>query len=121
MEIEQVNAAEYRKIVSTSVLYDSVEFNELNAYKVEEVCYLLFKEENKYLFGLTVGRNGDELRAPFSAPFALLVPIKKDRIVEKTSKVCSALKEYLKDNAYKMLITLPPVFYAADIITPLLN
>lgn len=121
MEIEQVKASEYEKIVKANVLYDRMEFNELNAYKVDEVCYLLFKEENKYVFGLTAGRNGQELRAPFSAPFALLVPIKRDRIVEKTDNVCSALKKYLIDNSYKMVISLPPTFYDTDLITALLN
>ena len=71
MECIPVSALEYNEfLTSETIIYQSVAFHELNASKVSESRFLLFKRDQKAIAGMIVGKKGDVWQSPFSAPFA---------------------------------------------------
>lgn len=74
ISIQQVSGLDYRRAFARpQVVYNSVDFTELNASRVDSVSrYVIRDDSANPLAGLTVGRKGQSLRAPFSAPFAML-------------------------------------------------
>lgn len=123
MEIKEVTAKEYQDFVKEYVtVFEKPGFNELNKHKCKEVLYLLFVDE-KYRFGVIAGiTNENILKIPFSAPFSLLTPLKKNNKVMAYNDAVIALKEYCKIKNYKgIYITLPPKLYSETVISNLEN
>lgn len=112
MQIEEITKEEYKKLIPEfEYVYMREEFNDLNAYKVEEVKYLLFKD-NKNRFSLVAGLVNDELRCPFSAPYGMLNIFKKNTSIVNFIEAVKALKDYFKEKEIRLIrITLPPTFY----------
>lgn len=111
MNIEEVSKEQYSQIVKHDYVFNAVEFNELNKYKVEELKYLLFKDK-KYRFGLCIGISKGELLCPFSAPFASMVAIKRPVPITNYDQAIDALDTFLVENHYKSIrFILPPMFY----------
>lgn len=121
MIIEEVPKEKYSQIVSHGYIFNSVEFNELNRYKVESLKYLLFKD-NKYRFGLCVGIQEGRVLCPFSAPFASMVSIKKPVSIITYDQAVESLNIYMDEQGYKSIkFILPPMFYDVKGITTFIN
>lgn len=111
MKIEEVSKEQYLQIVKHDYIFDAVEFNELNKYKVEELKYLLFKD-TKYRFGLCTGIREGEVLCPFSAPFATMVAIRKPVSIINYDQAIDALDTFFVEKHYKSSrFVLPPMFY----------
>lgn len=121
MNIEEVSKEQYLNMVKHDYIFDAVEFNELNKYKVEEMKYLLFKNI-KYRFGLCVGIRDGEVLCPFSAPFGTMVAIRKPVSIKYYDEAIDALDIFVFKNNYKsMRFVLPPMFYDETGISILVN
>lgn len=122
MQIIELSPSEYKKVVTNPFSkFDTVEFNELNKHKVDEVKYLVFND-GKNRFGLIAGIKNGEFKIPFSAPYSCFTPISQDNKVICYTESCSAMVEYAKKNNLKKIrITLPPIVYMEDHIQKLYN
>lgn len=96
-----------------ATVYDTTEFAQLNAHKVEEVLYLgIYRDDDatRPLLGLIAGRREYTLYAPFSAPFAMMrynaIPS-----LQQTFNAIVALQGYLSRRKYTLQWTLPPQIY----------
>lgn len=109
MEISELDGKAYGMIFSKpAVVYNSVAFTELNAYKVRAVKRPLLAEVEKPCLGLTVGEAADgTFRAPFSAPFACFDFNRR----QNTSTMLAVVSE-LRSRFPGMKITLPPPIYS---------
>ena len=115
MECIPVSASEYKDfLTSETIVYQSVMFNELNASKVSQLLFLLFKRDQKAIAGLIVGKKGDVWQSPFSAPFAGFSFSKLPSLATLDSLV-SSLLDYIQKNAITLQITMPPLFYKQDL------
>ncbi|MCC8118338.1 MAG: hypothetical protein LIP09_06275 [Bacteroidales bacterium] len=95
--------------------FDTQAFTQLNAGKVAMVRHLVgFDEREKPRLGITVGSNGHQWRAPFSAPFAMPA-CNEPQSPEHIYDFFSELVEYLE---LPLELTLPPAFYAPALIAP---
>lgn len=100
-----------------STIYDTTRFAALNAHKVDDVLYLgIYRDDDatRPLLGLIVGRRGEALFAPFSAPFAMM-RFNACPSLELTFETVAALKSYLKRNNYTLRWTLPPAIYGGSL------
>lgn len=97
-------------------LYNSVAFCELNRYKCtdSDLRYLLFSD-SKVRAGLILGRHGNTLHTPFSAPFGGLV-VNRPQRVETIELVWQSVLEYADSQNRGLRVTLPPQFYDPDTI-----
>lgn len=115
MEICEVTADEYKKIVKPSHVFNTVEFNNLNAYKVEQVKYLLIKD-SKNRYGICVGINEGIMKCPYSAPFGTMEIIKTLEL-QKLDEAILCMVDYAKQiQAKEIRLTLPPLFYAPSFL-----
>lgn len=108
MIIRELHAEEYRQAFPRpAIAYNSVEFNDLNAPKVERVVRAAaVNNGGAPVAGLTFGVNEGRMRAPFSAPFACL-DFNRELRAEPLLEVAHELRR-----AYAGLqITLPPPVY----------
>nr|WP_288826261.1 hypothetical protein [uncultured Clostridium sp.] len=120
MEILEVSPEEYKRIVEPAYIFGSVEFSELNVYKVDFVKYL-FIQDNKKRFALCAGLKDNVLNCPFSAPFGNLEIIKKFEI-EKLDEAIEAIDYYAVNNGIeKVNIILPPLFYNETVLSAYIN
>ncbi|OYU85090.1 MAG: hypothetical protein CFE24_03780 [Flavobacterium sp. BFFFF2] len=118
MEIREVDVSTYKSYLkSTSHVFNSVEFTELNSDKCDQVFYLLFKSE-KVCCGISVGiRNGNVL-SPFSAPFGGFEAIQPDVYVKQLIEATQLLQSWtIQKGFHSLKITLPPTIYGNDWIS----
>lgn len=121
MYIDDVTKEEYAQFIQHDFIFNSIEFNELNKYKVEELKYLLFKD-NKYRFGLCAGVLEDEVLCPFSAPFASINTVKKSASIISYDDALEALDQFMIEKNYKSIrFILPPLFYAETSLSIFIN
>lgn len=110
-----VSADEYARIFPTpSSAFASVEFNLLNAAKVEQLLFLAGTDTaNRPEMGIIIGRRDGIWRAPFSAPMA---PISWNSNISLASVFAffEKLKTLLSPSPIR--ITLPPSFIAPDML-----
>lgn len=73
MQIVRTTPQEYKSLFpNPSHVFNSVEFNELNRHKCDDVHYLVIKDDKgKVRFGIILGQKGNMLKSPFSAPSAV--------------------------------------------------
>lgn len=110
MQIIETSAEEYGRLFTNFPhVYNSVEFSELNRYKVENLHYLVFKD-TKARFGLVLGERNDGLYSPFSAPFGGFTTNKYQRF-DIIDDAVNTLLQYSKERGKRIVITLPPPFY----------
>ena len=116
MDILRISSTEYKEIFShPSHIFNSVEFNELNKDKCEQLHYLVFKE-SKIKLGIIMGEKDGVLKSPFSAPFGGFCSNKSvDIAFYENAVVC--LKQYLVENGLKAKISLPPYIYGGSYIS----
>ena len=121
MVIEEVTCKEYFARVDTKIFFNSAKFNFLNQDKVDRVRYLLFKDK-KYRFGLCVGQKDNSFAAPFSAPFATFVNLKNDWSILQLEEAVHCFDDFaFNENMQRVKFTLPPYFYAENLISSLQN
>ncbi len=120
--LEELSPEEFAGIFGDGVtLYHRPEFSLLNRRKTRRVHFLSIGE-GKHRFGITLGDDGEKLSSPFSAPFGGLVPAKGCRInPERTTAALSELKSFGESQGKPVRITLPPPFYAPDLIAEQVN
>lgn len=117
MELFKVNDNEYKSYFNkTYHTFNSVEFSELNKNKVDELLYLLFKD-TKIRLGIVLGKRGNFLFSPFSAPFGGFSFLKEDVSIETIDNSIKLLQEYSVYNNLSIKISLPPNFYSNDFIS----
>lgn len=117
MIIEEVSKDKYTEIVEPVIFFNSIEFNELNRHKVDEVKYLLFKD-TKYRLGLCIGINSDSASCPFSAPFGSFVKVRSLVTIKNYDDAVHCLDDYLKQQGInKIRFILPPAIYDVDDLT----
>lgn len=122
MTLEAVDAKYYQSIIPAPYhVFAGAKFNELNADKVEEVYYLLFKD-SKYRLGIIGGKRGDTFASPFSAPFGGFAALSEDvrltaieAAVERLTDWCGA------KGLAKIKLTLPPPIYAESYLAKWTN
>lgn len=122
MEIVEVSHDVYSGVIARPYhVFNSANFNFLNANKCEKVFYWLFRE-GKYRLGIIVGLKSNTILSPFSAPFGcfsyLNTKIKVDHIekaVDETVKKCREMK------ICSITLTLPPLFYDSSFVSKTIN
>ncbi len=112
MQIVRTTPQEYKSLFpNPSHVFNSVEFNELNRHKCDDVHYLVIKDDKgKVRFGIILGQKGNMLKSPFSAPFGGM----EERGVQRLSyyiESIDALRGHAENIGKKICITLPPAIY----------
>lgn len=109
MEIEELSPHAYAQCFSPTHVYNTVEFNLLNAHKVENVHFLSFNDKKRRM-GIILGQRGKQLLSPYSAPFGGFSFNKSQRLYCINMAV-EALQKYAKAKGLSAKIALPPLFY----------
>ncbi len=122
MQIFEISSEEYGNIVGDEVAcFCKKEFLELNARKVDKIHYLVGKD-SKRRFALAIGEKDREWRAPFSAPFADIIYLKKDISMEQLYAFIAGLNSYAKDCGAKSVnFFLPANIYCEQLNARLMN
>lgn len=123
ISISEVSSSEYFEIVKSPVIiFNDVQFLKLNSSKVDEVKYLILSKGNSARFSLVLGVRNGIGESPFSAPFSLLEPLKKESTLENYDDALDAIYQYASQHGLKKIkITLPPIFYNESYLTGWLN
>lgn len=121
MIVEEVNYKEYFAEVAAKIFFNRAEFNFLNEGKVDKVRCLLFKDK-KNRFGLCVGQRDNSFAAPFSAPFATFVNLREDWSILQLEEAVRCFDDFVsRENIDYVKFTLPPAFYAENLISATQN
>lgn len=121
MQIYEVTNQEYTEIVKPKVFFDTVFFNELNAYKVNAVRYFVFKDK-KYRFGICMGQTQEGMLAPFSAPFSMFEPVHAKWSLEELEEAIQCLNDYAIRESWQMIrFVLAPYIYNSRLVPLLIN
>ncbi len=115
MQIIRCTPQEYKDAFPTpSHVFNSVEFNELNRHKCEDVHYLLFKDDKgKVRFGIILGQKDGLLKSPFSAPFGGMEARGCQRVDYYVDAV-GELRRYALGLGKKIRVIIPPSAYASN-------
>lgn len=122
MDIIDISDKEYASIFPVPYhIFNTAAFNVLNCYKCNEVWYLLFKD-TKIRFGLILGKNGDIVSSPFSAPFGGFSYLTNQLHQEHIDEALEALDDYLiTKSIHSIRVTLPPLCYDHLFLPKLIN
>ena len=90
-------------------VFNSVEFNSLNACKCMAVHHLTFSN-NKVRGGIILGESSDTLASPFSAPFGGF-SFTRSQSIQYVDEMVNALVYYAITCGKNLRVTLPPSFY----------
>lgn len=112
MEIVEVSAEEYKKIIRKDTpVFSRKEFLELNSDKVDCIYYLV-GEDTKRRFAFAVGSKQNEWLAPFSAPFSNIVLLRESTTVEQIWDFINVLNKFAQTEKAKSInIYLPANVY----------
>lgn len=122
MTCQPVSKEQYKAIVESPFSgFDSVEFAELNAHKVDEVKYFIFGDKANH-FALVAGAKDNALKCPFSATFGIFSEIRQNNQINYYYDAVCALVSWCKDNGFeKIIFATPPLFYHQSHITKFQN
>lgn len=114
MKLIELSPAEYAEAFPAPLTpYGSVDFNMLNASKVDSLIFVaMIDTKQVYRLGMILGRRDTGIFCPFSAPFGELSYNKP----QKLETVCEFFDLLIKryGNDYTLTVTLPPSFYMPD-------
>lgn len=112
MELIEITAEEYRQLAGAKgPVFCGKEFLELNKGKVDAVRYFVGRD-TKNRIAFAVGEKDGEWRAPFSAPFATMIGLRKDTALDYYWEFVKLLNECALENGVKSItIFLPPDIY----------
>lgn len=113
MYVSRISDAEYKKrLINVEMQYNQMEFCEYNRKKVNDVHYLLFKDDKKERFVIPFGEEDGCLSAPFSAPFCLPGELGKSISAEHYMEAVTALEKYVRETSIERIkIIFPPFLY----------
>lgn len=121
MEVIEVDAISYDAQVQAVTLFNKGAFALLNTPKVEELYYLLFKD-SKVRLGLILGRNGQSVSSPFSAPYGGFSFNDADCKAKIIDEAISALVNWFHEKKLERLaVALPPMHYETQLYTRVVN
>lgn len=111
MKLLRTTAEDFKKKYDNParIVYNSVEFCELNAHKADEIVYLDLRGSECSL-GMIFGRKGNKIESPFSAPFGGFVA-QGTAGFANISEALSQIADFARQNRWSVAITLPPSFY----------
>lgn len=119
MEIKQITLEEYEKIClkPNLVVYNDARFIELNQKKVKKINYYSLTDGKCY-FVFSVGeRDNGCVYAPYSAPFAIVEPVRKRWDLKHLDESVICMDNLLKSQFKGVEFVLPPAFYAPKLVT----
>lgn len=109
MVVSEITPQRFRQLFGgKSHVYNTTEFTELNRDKADGVSYLAF-EDTKVRGGLVLGRRGNLLRTPFSAPYGGLVTVRSQSI-KAVERMWNLSVNHAAAKECDLRVTLPPVF-----------
>lgn len=109
MNIKEIDRETFAQLFDRSAfVYNTTAFTELNRPKADEVIYLAAGDD-KVIGGIVLGRRGDMLSSPFSAPYGGLV-VNSAHGILSIMEVWEAITRYAFDKNCGLKITLPPAF-----------
>lgn len=120
--IQSVSAQEFERMFpKPSHVFNSVAFSEHNRHKCDDgdVRYL-FVGDTKVRAGIILGRRGDTLHCPFSAPFGGLVTNHEQRF-EIVDAAWHEILDYVASESLKLRVTLPPAIYDSGMTVKSIN
>lgn len=116
MTIKEVTPDQYAALpLKHPHVFNTAAFSRLNAAKAERLHFLVFEEEGKPRYGITLGEREGWLLSPFSAPFGGFSYCKTPHI-ESLDAAAQMLAGYAHDLGFRMRISLPPLFYAPQFL-----
>lgn len=118
MEICEVNSTEYDELIKEPYhVFGNARFSELNKNKVDQVFYLLFRE-NSFRLGMIVGCKENILYSPFSAPFGGFLYFSGGVRLQHIEEAVKQLIAWASEKKYSSInIILPPSFYDHSFIS----
>ena len=121
--VERVPVERYKAIVSDrSVFFNEPDFSELNRDKADDVYYLILMRGESARFAWIVGRVGDEMRTPFSAPYSYPVSIISESKMETVDAALECFEEYcLAEGAKSIRFIFPPLYYDEHLLSGWVN
>ena len=122
MDVLDVCKEEYKKLVIEPFSrFDTVEFIELNKYKVDEIKYFIFNN-GKNRFSLVAGIKDNILKCPFSASFGIMSEISHNNRILHYHDAVNSLVTWAKENGItKIIFSTPPLFYSQTHISKMQN
>lgn len=102
MNIIEIDADRYEELSRETHIFSSKDFLELNSEKVDKLLYLVGRD-TKERFAFAVGVKEKKMLAPFSAPFASIIPLKKKTTMEQYWDFVNALVGYAKENDIELI------------------
>lgn len=122
MEILEVDSKQYAEIFSKPYqLFNTAAFNNLNAYKCEQVYYLIFKD-SKVRLGIIFGLRDNKLVSPFSAPFGGFESTSDDVRLQQIDAALEALTVWATAKKFQgMRIVSPSFFYNENFLNKIYN
>lgn len=115
MDVIEITPKEYEALTPNECFcYSKSTFSELNKSKADQVSYFLI-QDHKPRFLLTVGKKEGSSFCPFSAPFGMLLTVKKDPGIKDYWEAIQSLDDYFHKIGIKsMRFVLPPFFYCKE-------
>jgi len=111
MEIVEVTAEQYAEVISKPTqFFNAAAFNAVNAYKCDNVFYLLFKDA-KIRLGIIFGVRNNLLVSPFSAPFGGFETVNDDIKLQQIDQALEALENWAKEKNFDGIKIVPPPFF----------
>lgn len=117
--VKRVSADEYVSLVpNRGVFFNEPRFTELNKNKVTDVYYLILMRGNSARFGLIAGKDGNEMKSPFSAPYSYPVSIINESKQETIDAALEVFEEYCKGEGTESIrFIFPPLFYDEHLLS----
>jgi hypothetical protein len=121
MEILVVDFKTYQDELKCYSIFNSVVFAQLNKSKVDEIIYIIFRD-SKVRLGIILGRRGNEICSPFSAPYGGFIYNDEDCKASIIDEAIIALDNWMiKEGFSKLSIALPPLHYNPQFLTRVVN
>lgn len=116
MEIIRVTAKEYGGYFQSPYhVFNTVAFSELNRGKCDDLHYLVCKDK-KARIGIILGKRGEMLCSPFSAPFGGF-SFNRNEKLDYFEEAAALVKSYAEALDSKLKISLPPVIYHPTLVS----
>lgn len=117
MTIKEVTSGQYAALpLKHPHVFNTAAFSCLNAAKAERLHFLVFEEEGRLRYGITLGRRAGWLLSPFSAPFGGFSFCRTPHL-ESLDAAVQALADYARGLGCRLRVSLPPLFYASQFLT----
>ncbi len=121
MEINRVSPQTFDAHFSNAPCFSRAAFNGLNAGLCDELYFLLFGD-SKIRMGLVAGQRGNNLMAPFSAPYGGFVTTDSKIQIAYIEEAVDLLEAYAIQNGIKRIeLIQPPLFYDTAFLTKVMH